>query len=125
VTACRTYPLTHGAIGLTVAVGIAYYLAEQLSYALLVKSDGLTLFWLAGGVSSGVLIALGRSAQLPVASAMMVAIIITNLTGDRDIWVSTAFTLCNVGEAILAGWLSERYFGSPFSLDSLRNVLGR
>jgi two-component sensor histidine kinase/integral membrane sensor domain MASE1 len=55
---------------------------------------------------------------------MMVANIVANLTGNRDIWISTAFTLCNVGEAILAAWLIERYFGSPFSLDRLRNVLG-
>jgi two-component sensor histidine kinase/integral membrane sensor domain MASE1 len=112
------------AIGLAIAVGIAYFLAEQLSFALLARSDGLAMFWLAGGVSSGVLIALGRSARLPVATAMMVAIIVANLTGRPNIWAATAFTLCNVGEALFAAWLIERYFGSPFSLDSLRNVLG-
>jgi integral membrane sensor domain MASE1 len=42
----------------------------------------------------------------------------------RDIWFATALVLCNAGETILAAWLIERYFGSVFSLDSLRNVLG-
>jgi hypothetical protein len=32
--------------------------------------------------------------------------------------------LCNTGEALLAAWLIERYFGSGFSLNRLRNVLG-
>jgi len=36
-----------GAIGLTVAVGVAYFFAAELSLALLAKSGGLTMFWLA------------------------------------------------------------------------------
>jgi integral membrane sensor domain MASE1 len=112
------------AIGLAIVVGVAYFLAAQLTFALLARSDGLTMFWLAGGVSSGVLIVFGRGAQLPVASAMLVAVIIASLMGHRTIWVSTAFALCNVGETIFAAWLIERYFGSPFTHDSLRNVLG-
>jgi len=32
--------------------------------------------------------------------------------------------LCNAGEALLVAWLIERYFGSGFSLNRLRNVLG-
>jgi hypothetical protein len=44
-------PTVHliGAIGLTVAVGIAYFFTAELSLALLAKSGGLTMFWLAGG----------------------------------------------------------------------------
>ena len=34
------------------------------------------------------------------------------------------FALCNAGEALVAGWLIERYFGSGFSLDRLSHVLG-
>src|SRR5258708_16204590 len=113
-----------GAIGLAFAVGIAYFVAAQLSLALLAKPDGVALFWPAAGVSSGVLIALGRDARLPVASGAMVATVIANLMGDRNVWSATAFALCNAGEALLAAWLIERYFGSGFSLDRLRNVLG-
>jgi two-component sensor histidine kinase/integral membrane sensor domain MASE1 len=122
----RTDPMVSwiGAIGLAIAVGIAYFLAAQLSFALTARSDGLAMFWIAGGVSSGVVIVLGRSARLPVGGAMVAAMLIATLMGHRSIWISTAFALCNVGETILAGWLIERYFGSPFSLDSLRNVMG-
>src|SRR5260370_32762004 len=113
-----------GAIGLAFAVGIAYFLAAHLSLALLAEPDGVAVFWPAAGVSSGVLIALGRDARLPVAGGAMVATVIANLMGDRNVWSATAFALCNAGEALLAAWLIERYFGADFSLDRLRNVLG-
>jgi PAS domain S-box-containing protein len=113
-----------GAIGLACAVSIAYFFAARLSLALLAEPDGVAVFWPAAGVSSGVLIALGRSARLPVASGVIVATIIANLTGDRSVWNATASALWNAGEALLAAWLIERYFGSSFTLDRLRNVLG-
>src|SRR5258708_27860275 len=53
----------------------------------------------------------------------MVATIVANLLGDRNLWSSIVFALCNAGEAVLTAWLIERYFGSPFSLDRLRHVL--
>jgi two-component sensor histidine kinase/integral membrane sensor domain MASE1 len=124
VAAVQTTLLWSRAIWLAIAVGIAYFFAARLSLALLAKSDGLAMFWVAGGVSLGVLIVFGRDARWPVAGAVMVATIIANLANNRDILVSTAFGLCNVGEAMLAAWLIERYFGSPFTFDRLRNVLG-
>jgi PAS domain S-box-containing protein len=113
-----------GAIGLAIVVGTAYFFAAQLSLALLAESDGVALFWPAAGVSSGILIALGRAARLPVASGVIVATIIANLMGDRSVWNATASALWNAGEALLAAWLVERYFGSSFTLDRLRNLLG-
>jgi integral membrane sensor domain MASE1 len=112
------------AIGLAIAVGIAYFLAAQLSLALLAKPDGVAVFWPAAGVSSGVLIALGRDARLPVTGAVMVATIIANHMGDRNVWGATAFAFCNTGEALFTAWLIEHYFGLGFRLDRLRNVLG-
>ncbi len=112
------------AIGLAFAVGIAYFLAAKLSLALLTKPDGVALFWPAAGVSSGVLIALGRDARLPVAGGAMVATIVANLMGDRTVWAATAFALCNTGEALLTAWQIDYYFGPGFNLARLRNVLG-
>src|SRR5258708_193462 len=113
-----------GAIGLAIAVGIAYFVAAQLGLAFLTKPDGVAVFWPAAGVSSGVLIALGRDARLPVAGGAMIATVIANLMGDRNVWSATAFALCNAGEALLTAWLIERYSGSSFGLDRLRDVLG-
>src|SRR5215471_7658884 len=102
------------AVGLTGAVGITYFSAAQLSLTLLAEPAGVALFWPAAGVSSGVLIALGRDARLPVIGGAMVATIVANLMGDRTIWGATAFAFCNAGEAVLAAWLIERHFGSDF-----------
>ncbi len=103
-----------GAIGVAVAVGVAYFIAAQLSLALLAEPDGVAVFWPAAGVSSGVLIALGRDARLPVASGVMVATIIANLMGDRNVWSATAFAFCNAGEALLTAW-PERWLSSCFT----------
>ncbi|MGA7390595.1 MAG: MASE1 domain-containing protein [Pseudolabrys sp.] len=111
-------------IGLSVLVGIAYFLAARLSLLLLTKPDGVAVFWPASGVAAGVIIALGPSARLPVAAGAMVATIVANLMGDRTLTSSVVFALCNAGEAVLAAWLIESYFGLGFSLDRLSHVLG-
>jgi signal transduction histidine kinase len=111
-------------IGLAVAVGSAYFLAAQLSLALLIKPDGVAVFWPAAGISSGVLIALGPHARWPVAAGAMAATVAANLMGDRDIWAATAFAACNAAEALITAGLIQHYFGTGFSLDRLRQVLG-
>jgi signal transduction histidine kinase len=113
-----------GSIGLTVAVGIVYFLAARLSLALLTKPEGVAVFWPAAGVSAGVLIALGSQARWPVVVGTMAATIGANLSGDRNLWSAVLFALCNAGEAVLTAWLIGHYFGSDFRLSKLRNVLG-
>jgi len=113
-----------GAIGLAVAVGIVYFLAARLSLALLTKPEGVAVFWPAAGVSAGVLIALGSGARWPVVVGTMVATIVANLFGDRNLWSAVLFALCNAGEALLTAWLIGHYFGPDFRLNKLRNVLG-
>jgi PAS domain S-box-containing protein len=112
-----------GAIGLAFAVGIASFLAAKLGLALRTQPDGVSVFWPAVGVSSGVLIALGRDARLPVVGGTMVATFIATLTGGQNVWGATVFALCDTGETLLTAWLIERYFGSDFNLDRLRGVL--
>jgi PAS domain S-box-containing protein len=111
-------------VGLAIAVGIAYFLAARLSLALLTKPDGVAVFWPAAGIATGALVTLGPRARLPVTAGTMVATILANLLGDRDIWSAVVFALCNAGEALFIAGLIEFYFGSSFNLDRLRNVLG-
>ncbi len=111
-------------IGLAVAVGIIYFLAARLSLGLLTQPEGVAVFWPAAGVSAGILIALGPPARWPVVFGTIVATLVANLLGDRQVWSALVFAVCNAGEAVLAAWLIERYFGSNFSLSKLRNVLG-
>src|ERR1700741_1171247 len=111
-------------IGLAAAVGIVYFLAARLSLLLLTKPDGVAVFWPASGVASGVLIALGPRARLPVAAGAMAATIVANLMGDRTLFSAVIFGLCNAGEALLTAWLIKRYFGLNFNLGKLSHVLG-
>jgi signal transduction histidine kinase len=113
-----------GLIGLAVAVGISYFLAAQLSLALLTKPEGVAVFWPAAGIAAGVLIALGSRVRWPVVVGTMTATIVANLLGDRNLWSSILFALCNAGEAVLTAWFIDHYFGSGFRLGRLRNVLG-
>ncbi len=113
-----------GVLGLAVVVGIVYFVAARLSLALLTKPEGVAVFWPAAGVSAGVLIALGPRARWPVVAGTMAATIAANLSGDRDLLSAVLFAICNAGEAVLAAWLIERYFGPDFRLSKLRNVLG-
>lgn len=111
-------------IGLTVTLGIAYFLAARLSLALLTKPDGVAVFWPAAGIAAGVLIRTGPVARFPVAVGTIAGTIAANLLGDRNIWSATVFAACNAGEAILVAALISRLFASPFSLDSVRRVIG-
>ena len=118
------FPSWAGSIGLAIAVAITYFLAARLSLALLTEPDGVAVFWPAAGIASGILIALGRGARLPVAVGVMAATITANLLGDRNVGSAIVFALCNAGEAMIIAWLIEYHFGSGFSLDSPRRVLG-
>jgi PAS domain S-box-containing protein len=112
------------AIGVALAVGIAYFLGARLSLYLLTKPDGVAVFWPASGVAAGALIALGPRYKWPVAIGAAAATIVANLLGDRTFAGAAAFALCNAGEALLAAGFIERQFGSRFALDRLRRVLG-
>jgi PAS domain S-box-containing protein len=112
-----------GPIVLTVAVGVAYFLAARLGLFLMTQS-GVAEFWPAAGIASGTLIALGRTARWPVAIGVIAANIPANLAGDRNVLSSTMFSLSDAGEALLVAWVIERYVGPDFSLGRLRHVLG-
>lgn len=111
-------------VGLAVAVAVTYYLAAQLSLALLTEPDGVAVFWPAAGIAAGSLIALGPKARLPVAVGVMGATTVANLLGDRNLASAAVFAVCNAGEAILIAELIRRFFGPHFGLESLRSVVG-
>ena len=113
-----------GPIGLTLAIGIVYFVSARLSLALLTKPEGVAVFWPAAGVSAGALIALGTQARWPIVIGTMAATIVANILGDRNLWGAVLFALSNAGEAVLAAWLIERFFGADFRLGKLLNVLG-
>jgi PAS domain S-box-containing protein len=108
---------------LALAVGCVYILAAKMSLALLTP-DGVAVFWPAAGIAAGTLIAAGPSARWAVAAGTFGATVVANVLGDRNLASAVVFGICNAAEALLAAGLIERIFGSPFSLDRLRHVLG-
>src|SRR5690349_7182681 len=76
--------------GVTIAVGIVFFLAARLSLALVDKADGVAVFWPAAGVASGILVAFGSSVRWPVVIGVAAATFAANLLGDRNL-VSTTF----------------------------------
>src|SRR6201984_1108357 len=113
-----------GPIGLTIAIGIVYFVAARLSLALLTKPEGVAVFWPAAGISVGALIALGVGALWPVVVGTITATVVANLLGDRNLWGAILFGFCNAGEAVLAAWLIWHFFGPDFRLSKLSSVGG-
>jgi signal transduction histidine kinase len=111
-------------IGLAAAVGLAYFLAARLGVGLVLKPEGVAVFWPAAGISSGVLIALGSPrARWPVAAGVIVATVAIHQLIDDPIWAGTALGLSNAAEALITAGLIHRHFGADFNIDRLRQVL--
>jgi integral membrane sensor domain MASE1 len=111
-------------IGLAALVGLAYFLAARLSVNLVLKPEGVAVFWPAAGISSGVLIALGPHARWPVAAGVTLATIVIHQLIADPLWAGTALGVSNAAEALITAGLIEGFFGSDFNLDRLRQVLG-
>jgi signal transduction histidine kinase/ActR/RegA family two-component response regulator len=124
ITATSAASRWGSSITLAVALGVVYFLAARLSLALIQEPDGVAVFWPASGIAAGALIGIGSAARWPVIAATIGATVIANILGDRDVWSSMAFAVCNVGEAFLVATLIERFAGARFSLDRVRRVLG-
>ena len=113
----------HGVVKLAVVTGVAYFLAGRLGLALRAE-PGVAVFWPAAGIAVGALVALGPSARLPVAAAVVVATTACNLMIGRNAWMAIAFGTINAGQPLLTAWLLERWFGSRFKLEDVQRVLG-
>lgn len=111
-------------VWLAIAISCGYFLSARLSLGLLLKPDGVAVFWPAAGISSGILIAIGPQIRLPVTVAVVGATIVANLLGDRTTFAATAFGLCNAVEALTTAAIVHHYFKSDFALDRLQQVLG-
>jgi hypothetical protein len=71
-------------------VGIVYYLVARLSVGLILKPEGVAVFWPAAGISSGLLIALGRWARWPVSAGVIAATVAVHLAIADPLWAGVA-----------------------------------
>src|SRR5262245_54736748 len=89
---------------LAVVIGCLYILSARLSLSLLTP-DGVAVFWPAAGVAAGALIALGPRARWAVVAGTMVATMVANLLGARNLLSFVVFVLCNAGEDVIEAGL--------------------
>src|SRR5262249_12911391 len=82
------------------ALSTAYFSAGRLSLAWIRPSNGVPVFWPAAAVATGLVIALGSASRLPVAIGVMLATIVSNLLGDRNLPASIVFAVCNAAEVL-------------------------
>jgi PAS domain S-box-containing protein len=84
----------------------------------------VAVFWPASGLAAGVGILAGRRAYPALAIGVVLGTVAANLLGDRNVWTSLFSGFCNAGEAVLASWLLELWFGRPFAFNNLRRIAG-
>jgi signal transduction histidine kinase len=111
-------------IALAAAVAVAYFLAARLSVGLVLKPEGVAVFWPAAGISSGILIVLGPRARWPVAAGVTAATIAIHQLIADPLWAGAALGLSNAAEALVTAGLIEVAFGADFSIDRLNQILG-
>ena len=105
-------------------IAIAYLLAARLGLALLLARSDVAVFWPASGLAAGILITLGPRAGPGLVIGVIVGTVAAGLLGSRELLTSIFNGIWNAGEAVLAAWLLERWFGQPFTFDNLRRVVG-
>ena len=110
-------------IGIAAAVGVAYFLAAQLSNSFLITPETV-IFWPAAGISSGLLIALWSIARWPVLTGVMLATAAANLLRHFGVATTAVWVLGNTAEPLIIAALIQYYFGAHFKIDRLYCVLG-
>jgi integral membrane sensor domain MASE1 len=110
-------------IVLAAAVGLAYFLAASFSVRLILKPEGVAVFWPAAGISAGLLIALGLHARWPVLAGVLGATVATHLMIKEPLWAGVALGLCNGAEALITAGLIHHYFGAGFNIDRYTTLL--
>jgi signal transduction histidine kinase len=110
-------------IGIAVAVGVAYFLAAQLSNSFLITPETV-IFWPAAGISSGLLISLWSIARWPVLAGVIVATAAVNLLRHFGVAATAAWVVGNTAEPLIIAGLMQHYFGAHFKIDRLYCVLG-
>ena len=110
-------------IGIGAAVGVAYFLAAQLSNSFLITPETV-IFWPAAGISSGLLISLWSTARWPVLAGVIVATAAVNLLRHFGFAATAAWVVGNTAEPLIIAGLMQHYFGAHFKIDRLYCVLG-
>jgi integral membrane sensor domain MASE1 len=99
-----------GGIGLAAAVGLGYFLAADFSVRLVLKPEGVAVFWPAAGLSSGLLIALGPRARWPVLILTLLAAAVAGTSASGIGGAVTYRLLRGPSASLLETW--QHWFAS-------------
>jgi signal transduction histidine kinase len=110
-------------IGIAAAVGVAYFLAAEVSNSFLITPETV-IFWPAAGISSGLLISLWSTARWPVLAGVIIATAAANLLRHFGVAATAAWVVGNAAEPMIIAGLIQHYFGANFKIDRLYCVLG-
>jgi PAS domain S-box-containing protein len=99
-------------------------MAAQFGLALFATPSDVAVFWPASGIAAGSLIVSGRRAYPALVLGIAVGSIAVSITSGGSFLTSLFEVFCNAGEAVVAAWLLERWFGRPFTFGNLRRVAG-
>jgi PAS domain S-box-containing protein len=119
----RLSSATERAVGLFIAVGVAYFLATWLGVALR-PQVALCIYCPAAGVAVGALILFGPNARMPIATSVAITTVASGIMFGKGPWEAAAFGFINPGQALLTTWLIERWFGDDLKLMAVPQVLG-
>src|SRR5579872_3724960 len=110
-------------IGIAAAIGVAYFLAAQLSNSFLITPETV-IFWPAAGISSGLLISLWSTARWPVLAGVAIATAAANLLRHFGVATTAVWVVGNTAEPLIIAGLVQYYFGANFRIDRVYCVLG-
>ena len=111
----RLSSATERAVGLFIAVGLAYFLATWLGVALR-PQVALCIYCPAAGVAVGALILSGPNARMPIATSVAITTVASSIMFGRSPWEAAAFGFVNTGQALLTiGWSSVGSVGNARS----------
>src|SRR5262245_12449285 len=112
------------ALGTASAIAVAYFLAARLGLALLYAPSASSVFWPASGIAAGIAIVRGRRALPVLVIGVVAGTVAAGLMSDRRLVAALFNGFWNAGEAVLAAWLLERWFGQSFTFSNLGRVGG-
>jgi signal transduction histidine kinase len=112
-----------GDVALATAVGVAYFLAAELSDSFLITPETV-IFWPAAGLSSGLLISLWPTGRWPVLVGVTVATAAANLLRHFGVGTTAAWVIGNTAEPLIIAGLVQHYFDAQLKTDRLYCVLG-
>ena len=105
------------------AFSLVYFLGARIGQSLLLSNSPTVTFWLPSGIFVATLLLSPPSTWPVYLLAALPANFCFDLLQGRPWHASLLFFAGNAAEALLGAWLTRRFAGQPFALNSLRSFI--